>query len=74
MQQQRLTPTVLVTSNPELGTTELDDSYLDIVTYQGREFQKYSIDNRICFTPVDDVGLSVVPRGKSRVDIETGRN
>ncbi|KAK2795940.1 hypothetical protein FQN51_009598 [Onygenales sp. PD_10] len=41
-------------TNPESGTTELDDSYLRLVTYQGREFQKYAVDNRIYFGPVDD--------------------
>jgi hypothetical protein len=41
---------------PEAGTTELDGSYLETVTIHGREFQSYSINHRIYFGPVDDVG------------------
>ncbi|PGH10984.1 hypothetical protein AJ79_05135 [Helicocarpus griseus UAMH5409] len=40
--------------NPESGTTELDESFLELVTYQGREFQKYSVENNIYLGPVDD--------------------
>ncbi|KAK2759516.1 hypothetical protein FQN54_002995 [Arachnomyces sp. PD_36] len=41
-------------ATPEAGTTELDHSYLETVTIQGREFQSYSINHRIYFGPVDD--------------------
>ncbi|PGH27955.1 hypothetical protein AJ80_00209 [Polytolypa hystricis UAMH7299] len=40
--------------NPESGTVALDGAYLATISHQGREFQKYSIDNRIYFAPVDE--------------------
>ncbi|KAJ9301648.1 hypothetical protein DTO217A2_7561 [Paecilomyces variotii] len=40
--------------DPEAGTVELDTSYLETVTVEGRDFQQYSINNRIYFGPVDD--------------------
>ncbi|KLJ05733.1 hypothetical protein EMPG_10823 [Blastomyces silverae] len=40
--------------NPESGTTALDDYYLELITYQGREFQNHSVENAIYFEPVDD--------------------
>lgn len=51
--------------NPESGTTELDESFLEVITYQGREFQKYSVENAIYFGPIDDVGL--ISNGSSYV-------
>lgn len=33
----------------------LDSVYLDILTVYNREYQKYSIDRRIYFGPIDDV-------------------
>jgi hypothetical protein len=33
----------------------LDDVYLDTITIQGRDFQKFSIDRQISFEPVDEV-------------------
>ncbi|EPS28177.1 hypothetical protein PDE_03123 [Penicillium oxalicum 114-2] len=42
------------TMDPDEETVELDRKFLDITTVQGREYQKYSIDNRIYFGPVDD--------------------
>ncbi|OJD18813.1 hypothetical protein AJ78_01220 [Emergomyces pasteurianus Ep9510] len=44
----------LCARNPESGTTELDESFLELITYQGREYQKYSVENAIYFGPVDD--------------------
>lgn len=41
--------------NPESGTVELDRALLEIVTILGRDFQRYSINHRIYFSPVDDV-------------------
>ncbi|KAL2217874.1 S-adenosyl-L-methionine-dependent methyltransferase [Thermoascus aurantiacus ATCC 26904] len=46
-----MVPSVL---SPDAGTEELDSSYLETVTVHGREFQRYSIDHRIYFAPVDD--------------------
>lgn len=41
--------------NPDSQTVELDREFLDTVTVHGREYQKYSINNRIYFDPVDEV-------------------
>jgi hypothetical protein len=41
--------------SPNSQTEELDGEYLRTISVQGREYQKYSIDNRISFEPVDDV-------------------
>ncbi|KAJ5444601.1 uncharacterized protein N7458_008473, partial [Penicillium daleae] len=40
--------------NPDSQTVELDRQFLDTVTVHGREYQKYSIDNRIYFGPIDE--------------------
>ncbi|ODH37363.1 hypothetical protein ACO22_02638 [Paracoccidioides brasiliensis] len=32
----------------------LDEAFLDLVIYEGREFQKYAVENGIYFGPVDD--------------------
>lgn len=41
--------------NPDDETVELDQQYQDVVTVFGRDFQRYSVFNRIYFGPVDDV-------------------
>ncbi|PKX98943.1 class I SAM-dependent methyltransferase [Aspergillus novofumigatus IBT 16806] len=41
-------------TSPDSDTEELDEVYLHTVTIRGREFHKFSIDNRIAFEPVDD--------------------
>ncbi|CDM31683.1 unnamed protein product [Penicillium roqueforti FM164] len=41
-------------ASPDSETIELDREYLDTVTVQGREYQKYSIDHRTYFGPVDE--------------------
>ncbi|KAJ5907660.1 hypothetical protein N7495_000342 [Penicillium taxi] len=41
-------------TSPDSQTAELDRQFLDTVTIQGREYQKYSIDHNIYFGPVDD--------------------
>ncbi|KAJ5569614.1 uncharacterized protein N7459_009044 [Penicillium hispanicum] len=41
-------------TSPDSQTVELDREFLDTVTVQGREYQKYAIDHRIYFGPVDD--------------------
>ncbi|KAJ5112572.1 hypothetical protein N7532_000617 [Penicillium argentinense] len=41
-------------TNPDSQTVELDREFLDTLTVQGREYQKYSIDHRIYFGPVDE--------------------
>ncbi|KAJ5363655.1 uncharacterized protein N7496_009368, partial [Penicillium cataractarum] len=40
--------------NPDSQTVELDREFLDTVIVHGREYQKYSIDNRIYFVPIDE--------------------
>ncbi|KAJ5974419.1 hypothetical protein N7481_011629 [Penicillium waksmanii] len=40
--------------SPDSQTVELDREFLDTVTVHGREYQKYSIDHRVYFGPVDD--------------------
>ncbi|OJJ32197.1 hypothetical protein ASPWEDRAFT_53883 [Aspergillus wentii DTO 134E9] len=40
--------------DPDTQTVELDDEYLDTISFQGREYQKYSVNHRISFGPVDD--------------------
>ncbi|EGE06322.1 hypothetical protein TEQG_05325 [Trichophyton equinum CBS 127.97] len=41
-------------SDPHFGTTALDNAHLEIITFQGREYQKYALDNQIYFAPIDD--------------------
>ncbi|KAJ5319980.1 hypothetical protein N7508_000263 [Penicillium antarcticum] len=41
-------------ASPDSQTIELDREFLDTVTFHGREYQKYSIDNRTYFGPVDE--------------------
>ncbi|EEH07419.1 conserved hypothetical protein [Histoplasma capsulatum G186AR] len=61
VEESRLDPR----ANPESGTTELDESFLELTTYQGREFQNYSLENSIYFGPVDDViGVDISPHMK----------
>ncbi|KFY08242.1 hypothetical protein V492_06410 [Pseudogymnoascus sp. VKM F-4246] len=36
------------------GTTEVDPRYLETVTYHNREFQQYSVENSIYFSPIDE--------------------
>ncbi|OJD24004.1 hypothetical protein ACJ73_04644, partial [Blastomyces percursus] len=40
--------------DPESGTTKLDKSFLELITYQGREYQNYSVEKKTYFEPVDD--------------------
>ncbi|KAJ5604607.1 hypothetical protein N7510_009761, partial [Penicillium lagena] len=40
--------------SPDAQTVELDREFLDTITVQGREYQKYAIDHRIYFGPVDE--------------------
>ena len=47
--------TFMAARSPDSETIELDREYLDTVTVQGREYQKYSIDHRTYFGPVDEV-------------------
>lgn len=41
--------------NPDSETEELDRAFLETVTIRDREYQKYAIDRRIYFEPVDEV-------------------
>lgn len=41
--------------SPDSQTVELDREFLDTITVQGREYQKYSIEHRTYFGPIDDV-------------------
>ncbi|OJJ58481.1 hypothetical protein ASPSYDRAFT_89227 [Aspergillus sydowii CBS 593.65] len=41
-------------TSPNSQTEELDDEYLRTISIQGRDYQQYSIDNKISFEPVDD--------------------
>ncbi|KAM5429848.1 hypothetical protein McanMca71_004307 [Microsporum canis] len=41
-------------NDPHFGTTALDSAHLEIVTFQGRDYQKYALDNQIYFAPIDD--------------------
>ncbi|KAL5361055.1 hypothetical protein BJX96DRAFT_80394 [Aspergillus floccosus] len=41
-------------TSPDSQTEELDEKYLSIVSIQGRDYQKFSIDHRISFEPVDE--------------------
>ncbi|KAJ5081781.1 hypothetical protein NUU61_010045 [Penicillium alfredii] len=41
-------------TSPDSQTIELDGEYLDTITVHGREYQKYSIEHRIYFGPVDE--------------------
>lgn len=46
--------TLMAARSPDSQTVELDREYLDTVTFQGREYQKYSIEHRTYFGPVDE--------------------
>lgn len=50
-----LISTFLDQRSPDSQTVELDRQYLDTIFVQGREYQKYAIDHRIYFGPIDDV-------------------
>ncbi|KAF7715969.1 Methyltransferase type 25 domain-containing protein [Penicillium ucsense] len=39
--------------DPDEETVELDRKFLDLITVQGREFQRHSIENHIYFGPID---------------------
>ncbi|PYH45120.1 class I SAM-dependent methyltransferase [Aspergillus saccharolyticus JOP 1030-1] len=41
-------------TSPDSQTEDLDEKFLQLLTVHGRDFQSYSIDNNICFQPVDD--------------------
>ncbi|KAL4916958.1 S-adenosyl-L-methionine-dependent methyltransferase [Aspergillus aurantiobrunneus] len=41
-------------TSPNSQTEELDDEYLRTISIQGREYQQYSIENKISFEPVDE--------------------
>ncbi|RDW90823.1 uncharacterized protein DSM5745_02598 [Aspergillus mulundensis] len=41
-------------TSPNSQTEELDDEYLRVISIQGREYQQYSIDNKVSFEPVDE--------------------
>ncbi|KAL4931270.1 class I SAM-dependent methyltransferase [Aspergillus undulatus] len=43
-----------IMTSPNSQTEDLDDEYLRTVSIQGREYQRYSLDHRISFEPVDD--------------------
>ncbi|KAL5336185.1 S-adenosyl-L-methionine-dependent methyltransferase [Aspergillus crustosus] len=45
---------VIYLAPPARSTEELDEEYVRTISVQGREFQKYSIDNGISFEPIDD--------------------
>ncbi|EPE10687.1 umta methyltransferase [Ophiostoma piceae UAMH 11346] len=36
------------------STVPLDDRYTETVTYHGREYQRYSIENNVYFSPIDE--------------------
>ncbi|OLN95530.1 Demethylmenaquinone methyltransferase 3 [Colletotrichum chlorophyti] len=40
-------------SDPQ--TVPLDTSFLETITYQGREYQRYAVDNGAYFAPIDEV-------------------
>lgn len=50
--------TLMAARSPDSQTIELDRGYLNTITVQGREYQKYSIDHRTYFGPVDEVRRS----------------
>jgi hypothetical protein len=52
--------------SPDSQTVELDREYLNTVTFQGREYQKYSIEHRTYFAPVDEVRGPDFPSLSSR--------
>ncbi|KAI1986315.1 hypothetical protein LOZ53_004733 [Ophidiomyces ophidiicola] len=41
-------------TDPHSGTIDLDQSFLETLMFEGREFQKYAVDNDIYFGPIDD--------------------
>ncbi|KAL3712368.1 hypothetical protein TMatcc_001067 [Talaromyces marneffei ATCC 18224] len=56
---ETLTPTTVYKltyeySNPNVGTTSLNSALQEIVIIHGREFQQYSLNNRIYLCPIDD--------------------
>lgn len=69
--QKYLFRLMIIYSNPDFGTTSLDSALQEIVTIHGREFQRYSVNNRIYLCPIDDVSLSATVLGK---DMSAARN
>ncbi len=45
-------------SDPQAGTDDMDPVYLETVIHHNRQFQQYAIDNRIYFTPADEVSTA----------------
>ncbi|EER22906.1 hypothetical protein CPC735_022050 [Coccidioides posadasii C735 delta SOWgp] len=41
-------------TDPRSGTIELDGSFLETLTFEGREFQKHAVENEIYYGPIDD--------------------
>ncbi|KAL4903665.1 hypothetical protein BDW74DRAFT_179658 [Aspergillus multicolor] len=41
-------------TSPNSQTEELDDEYLRVISIQGRQYQQYSIENKVSFEPVDE--------------------
>ena len=37
---------------------DVDPRYLNVVTIHGREFQKFSVDHSIHYSPVDEASLN----------------
>ncbi|KAJ0161439.1 hypothetical protein CTA2_6203 [Colletotrichum tanaceti] len=46
-------------SDPQ--TVPLDNTFLETVTYQGREYQRYAVDNGAYFAPMDEVRNTTSP-------------
>lgn len=46
------------TSSSDPGTVPVDQEYFDVVSYHGREYQKYCLDNGVYFCPIDEVGIA----------------
>ena len=45
------------------GTTDIDPQYLHTVSIHGREYQRFSIEHSIYFSPVDDVRMTCLIAG-----------
>ncbi|KAF5506578.1 hypothetical protein CGCS363_v004801 [Colletotrichum siamense] len=39
-------------------TVPLDNTFLETITYLGREFQRYAVDNGAYFAPIDEVKMA----------------
>ena len=51
----------------DINTTELDPALREIVTYQGRDFQRESLAREVHLVPVDDVRATMIEPARRHI-------